>query len=273
VTHEQRTEAFYSRGVERYGTFHGNYLNFGLWDGGVTDYVEAAERLLARVGGKIGLDEGSLLLDVACGMGSEDLFFLRRFGCAAIEAIDLTAKHVAIAVSRNPYSNVNYRVGDACSLPFGAARFTHVTAIECVVHFNPREKFFHEARRVLRPDGRLGMSDFCLGRPPRGRFERMVVGACERAWHVPPENTETVDSYAAKLSRAGFTDVDVELVSDAVIPGYLAEQQRAEVRRAQRRIRGAVVGRVGRVIDWFVHAAYAKGLLAYILVSGRKGER
>ena len=269
-THEQRTEAFYAHGVENYGTFHANYLNFGLWEQGTTDYVEAAERLLDRIGTKIRLSRQSHLLDVACGMGTQDLFLMRRFECAAIEAMDLTAKHIAIAAARNEFPNLTYRIGDACSLPFARDSFTHVTAIEGVVHFNPREQFFREARRVLKRDGILGMSDFCLAREPRSAVERLIIRACERAWHVPTENTETTETYAAKLARSGFADAEIEVVSDRVIPGYLAEQKRPEVRRAQSRIRGAVIGTVGPAIDWLVRKAYERGLLAYILVTGRK---
>jgi ubiquinone/menaquinone biosynthesis C-methylase UbiE len=269
-THEQRTEAFYARGVENYGTFHSNYLNFGLWEDGITDYVQAAERLLTRLAEKIRLGRQSVLLDVACGMGTQDLFFMRRFECAAIEALDLTAKHIAVATARNVFPNLTYRIGDACSLPFAEEQFTHVTAIEGIVHFNPRERFFREAKRVLKRGGMVGMSDFCLGRPPRSAFEHLVVRACEAAWHVPVENTETVQTYAAKLARAGLADVDIEVVSDKVIPGYLAEQGRPDVRKQQYRIRGAVIGRLGLAIDWLVRKAYEKRLLAYILVSGRK---
>jgi ubiquinone/menaquinone biosynthesis C-methylase UbiE len=270
MTHEQRTEAFYAHGVENYGTFHSNYLNFGLWEDGISDYVEAAERLLTRIGTKIRLGHQSVLLDVACGMGTQDLFFMRRFGCAAIEAMDLTAKHIAVAAARNTFSNLTYRAGDACSLPFAEDSFTHVTAIEGVVHFNPREKFFREAHRVLRQDGMLGMSDFCLARYPRNAFERLIISACQSAWHVPSENTENVQRYAAKLARSGFTDVEIDVVSENVIPGYLAEQARPEVREQHYRIRGAVVGRLGLAIDWLVRKAYGKGLLAYILATGRK---
>jgi SAM-dependent methyltransferase len=161
-------------------------------------------------------------------------------------------------------------VGDACALPFSDGQFTHAISIEGVVHFNPRERFLREAHRVLGDGGELGMSDFCLGRPPRSAFERLLIRACERAWHVPVANTETVETYAATMERAGLTDVHIEVVSDEVIPGYLAEQARPDVRAAQCLIRGPVAGRLGLVIDWLVRKAYDAGLLAYILASGRK---
>jgi ubiquinone/menaquinone biosynthesis C-methylase UbiE len=270
VTHEARTQAFYSRGVENFGSFHGNYLNFGLWENHITDYVEAAEHLLTRVANKIQLERSSVLLDVACGMGAQDSFWMERFGCSAIEAVDLTDKHIAIARERNRFPNVTFRVGDACALPFADGIFSHVTAIEGVVHFNPRERFYREAYRVLQPGGRLGMSDFCFRRAPRNSLEQGFSRLVCKAWHVPAENADTVENYSAKLVRAGFTDVDVELVSDAVVPAYLREHRRPEIRRQMYGIRGPVMGRLSLGIDWLVRTMYEMQLLAYILVSARK---
>ena len=65
ASHEARVERFYSHGVERYGSFHDNYLNFGLWEPGCTIFVEAAEALIERVAAKIALSSASVLLDVA----------------------------------------------------------------------------------------------------------------------------------------------------------------------------------------------------------------
>ncbi|RJQ21905.1 class I SAM-dependent methyltransferase [Candidatus Woesearchaeota archaeon] len=270
MSHETATEHFYSHGVENYGTFHDNYLNFGLWENNITDFVLAAEHLLSRVGTKIGLGTTSELLDVACGMGTQDRYFLKTFGPKRIEAIDLTKKHIELAQSRNPSKRITYRVGNAVSLPFADETFTHVTAIEGEVHFNTREKFFREAFRVLKPGGKIGLSDFCLARLPKNAFERAFVKLCAKIWHIPLANIDSPDSYRAKLMRNGYINVDVERVGPNVIPGYYYEQARPEVRRELARIRGFYAGRIGFFIDWFMFQLYKRGLLEYILVSGQK---
>ena len=270
ASHEARVERFYSHGVERYGSFHDNYLNFGLWEPGCAIFVEAAEALIERVAATIALSSDSVLLDVACGMGSQDRFLMRRFGPRAIEGLDLTAKHIAIAQRRNPYPNVTYRVGDACALPFPDGAFTHVMAIEGIVHFNTRERFFREAHRVLAPGGRLGASDFFLGRPPRNAIEERLLRWCIAAWHVPRENASTVEAYRAALEGSGFVDVHLEVVSDRVIPGYYAEQMRPEIRRQLYAIRGWIIGRLSHVIDALMYRLYRAGLVGYLLVSAQK---
>jgi SAM-dependent methyltransferase len=269
TTHEARVERFYARGVERYGTFHANYLNFGLWLPGVTDYVAASEALLARVAHGIGLGSGSLLLDVGCGMGSQDRFFAERFGCRAIEGVDLTPAHVDVARARNAHPRVTYRVGNACHLPFPDDTFTHAISIEGIVHFDTRAAFLREARRVLRPDGALGVSDFVLCRPLRGRVERLLLRFGAWAWRVPMANAWTVPVYERELRAAGFEQVDVDVVSDAVIPGYVAEQARPPVRREVYAIRGQLLGRLGVLLDVLVLQLYRRGVLGYVVASAR----
>jgi SAM-dependent methyltransferase len=271
MTHETRVERFYSHGLENYGTFHDNYLNFGLWSDGEGSFVRASEALLTRVGTKIGLSKDSILLDVGCGMGTQDRFLMQRFGCQAIEAVDLTAKHIAIARAKNGLPNVSYHVGNACQLPFPDHSFTHAVSIEGIVHFNTRETFFREARRLLRPAGRLGVSDFILARAPRNRMERLLLKAGASAWHVPAENVSTVAAYARSLERSGFVDAEIDVVSDQVIPGYFAEQSRPEIRRELYTIRGQVFGRLGVGLDRLIYGLYRIGLIGYVIASARKG--
>jgi SAM-dependent methyltransferase len=270
MTHEAAVERFYARGVERFGTHHETYLNFGLWDRRPADYVAASQALLTHVAGKIGLGGGATLLDVGCGMGAQDAFFAERFGCATIDAVDLTRAHIDVARARHAHPRVTFHVGDACRLPFADASFTHVIAIEGIVHFNTRARFLREAFRLLRPGGALGVSDYVLSRPLDGVLERLVLRAGARAWHVPLANVWSAPTYADELRRAGFVDVDVEVVSDAVIPGYLAEQARPDVRRRVYAIRGQVLGRLGLLLDVAVGVLYRRGALGYVVASARK---
>src|SRR5215813_9928575 len=93
-SHERAVENFYSAGAENYGDFHGGYLNFGLWEHGNERYLCAAETLVMRIGAMLGLNGNSYLLDVAPGMGPQDVLLYNRFGHPRIDALDATWKHV-----------------------------------------------------------------------------------------------------------------------------------------------------------------------------------
>lgn len=265
MNHETATENFFATGID--ADHHGHYLNFGLWEDGITEYLEAAEHLLLRVGNKIELNSDSHLLDVGCGMGLQDLFFIKQFGCQSIEALDLTEAHLQVARNHNGHPKVNYVKGNACHLDYPDNNFTHVTGIEAPVNFNTREDFFREAYRVLKPNGKLGISDFCLNRPFESSWEEFIVKLVAKIWHIPFQNIDTPFSYAKKLMDQGFTGIEWEIVSQDVIPGYLADQFKPETLQERYRLRGQFWGRVGTLLDYGVKYLYRHQLLDYILIS------
>lgn len=273
-SHEQKVEKFYGWGVENYGDFHGGYLNFGLWEDGVGDYLGAAENMVRRMGTLLGLGGGSRLLDVGCGMGSQDIYLLKEFGPQGIDALDVTWPHVEHARRRAREAGCEARVrfhhGTATSIPFPEESFTHVLSIEAPEHFDTREDFLREAYRVLEPGGVAAFADYTLKRPPRNALERFVVEAARSLWKVPRVNVITSEAYREALGRTGFANVEVEEVGRLTIPGYYREQRRPETIRELTKIRGVVAGRLGWFIDIAVLKAYEMGLMEYVFVRAEK---
>lgn len=274
TSHERTVENFYGVGVENYENFHDGYLNFGLWDGGVKNFVEAAERLIRRLGEMSGLGPQSRLLDVACGMGTQDIFLQKTFSPESIDGLDVTWKHIEHGRRRAAEAGFSDRIqfhhGTATQLPFADESFTNVLSVEGPIHFDTREKFIREAHRVLVPGGVFVLSDYTLKRPPRTAFERFVVWSARKLWKVPRENAVSASEYRATLERAGFTGVSIEEIGADVIPGYYFEQRRPETIRELTEIRGFVGGRLGGIIDLTVYKAYTMGLLDYVLVRAVK---
>ena len=268
--HEHATEKFYGQGVEKFGDYHSRYLNFGLWENGITDYIKASENLLSRVAESIKLDDKSVLLDVACGMGTQDSFFLNTFKCRFIEGLDLTAKHIELAQKHNNHPQIKFTRGNACHLPYADKTFTHVIGIEGPANFNTRQKFMQEAFRVLKPGGYLGLSDYSLARKPKNWFEKKLIQYTVKFWHMPYENVQTNEEFAKTLEQCGFTDVSIEVVTKSVIPGYIAENRKSESQKEIYRIRGPIWGRLSDYLDDFVEWLYKRDLVEYILVKAKK---
>ncbi len=273
-SHEYRVEAFYSWGVERFADFHNGYLNFGLWKDGVSDYIAAANTLVHRVGELLGLHRDSTLLDIGCGMGSQDIYLLNAFAPHSIDGVDVTWHHVEHARRRSREANcensVHFHHGTATHLPFRNESFTNLMSIEGAEHCDTRERFLHEAWRVMKPGGVIALADFTLKRTPRNVYERMLVECARWFWQVPRENVYSSDSYRDRMAAAGFRDIDIQCVGDFTFPGYYREHTRPEIIRETTRIRGFLAGRWGPIIDYIVYQAYKSGLLEYILVRAVK---
>lgn len=272
-SHEAKVEKFYGSGAENYGDFHGGYLNFGLWENGTTSYVDAAKNMVKTLCQMSGLDRSSYLLDAACGMGAQNIFIHETFGCR-IEAIDVCWKHVTQAVRRIKESGFENQISvlheTATRLPFPDKTFTQVLSVEGPQHFNTRVDFLQEARRVLKPKGKLAVSDFVLKREPKGWLDRFFVEMARKLWHVPLANREMPETYGKTLERNGFTDVSIRKIGNLSIPGYFFEQRKKETLDALKRIRGRFITWGGMIIDAAVYHAYKTGLIEYLLVSATK---
>jgi erythromycin 3''-O-methyltransferase len=270
--HERKVENLYSGGVENFADWHNGYLNFGLWENGIADYVKAAENLVHRMGSILGLNETSKLLDVAPGMGTQDIYLLNNFAPQSIDGLDVTWKHIEHGRRRSREAGAEDRVrfhhGTAIELPFPDGSFTHVLSIEGPEHFDTREKFLHEARRVLQPGGVIAMADFIVKNPPRNPLEKLVAEAARKLWQVPRANVYSSQVYQQKMQAAGFEKVEIEEIGASVIPGYYFEQMRPETIRAITKIRGFALGRLGLLLDVAVYRGFTMGLLEYVLVRG-----
>jgi ubiquinone/menaquinone biosynthesis C-methylase UbiE len=273
-SHERAVERFYSHGANSETEVHHGFLNFGLWERGIDDYVTAAENLVGRIGTMLGLAPGARLLDVACGMGAQDVYLQRRFGPLGIDAIDVTWRHVERARrrARDEASGAALRFhhGSATTLPFADASFTHVMSIEGPEHFRTRRRFFAEAYRVLDAGGVMALADYTIARPPRTVVQRAVVDVTRRLWKIPRENIWTVSQYREELSDAGFADVAIDEVGALTFPGYHREQTRPAFRAEMRRLQGRLVEQAGHFIDVVTYLAYARGLVDYVLVRAVK---
>ncbi len=274
--HEAAVERFYATGREGFHDFHGGYLNFGYWSRPGMRYEEAAEELVRRTGGLLGLGPSARLLDVGCGMGSQDIYLHRTFRLHSIDALDVTWVHVDRARERARRAGVGedrlrFHHGTATALPFPAHRFTHLLSIEAPEHFDTREDFFREAHRVLAPGGVLALCDYSAARPPMNVVERSVVECARRLWHVPAANVYGNTTFEEKLRAAGFIDIAIQDVGRWTIPGYYHEHRRPETVRAVVRVRGVLTGVIGGyLIDRGVYEAFRRGLLEYILVRAVK---
>jgi SAM-dependent methyltransferase len=101
---------------------------------------------------QLGVSSGVRLLDIACGSGLA-ANHARRLG-AAVSGLDASKELIDVACVRTP--DADFRVGDMNALPFPDASFDVATSFNGI--WKGCEGALAEARRVLTPTGRIGLT-------------------------------------------------------------------------------------------------------------------
>ncbi len=198
--------------------------NLGDWSV-ARSYAEACEALAARVGRAAALGAGDAVVEAACGAGEGMRLWLEQFGVRHAMGVDVHPRRVEEARARlSTFAGPDrwrVEVGDATDLSIATrASLDAVLSVDAAYHFDPRDGFLREASRVLRPGGRLALSDVVLDQEPRGALEAFAVQAAARACAVPRASLCTEEAYVARLRTAGFADIAVERLDDEVLAGF-----------------------------------------------------
>ena len=87
----------------------------------------------------------------------------RTFSQVRITGLNIDQEQIdrarALTTAEN-YNQIEFVNADACQLPFADNQFDVVLAVECMHHFSSRHEFYKEVARVLKPGGRLVVSDY-----------------------------------------------------------------------------------------------------------------
>lgn len=154
------------------------------------------------------LKEGEKVLDLGSGGGIDVLLSARRVGPTGYAyGLDMTDEMLDLArrnAAESGASNVEFLQGYIEAIPLDNAT-VDVVISNCVLNLSVnKETVFDEIYRVLKPGGRIGISDIVSAdalnpeaRAERGSWVGCIAGAL------------TVSEYESGLRRAGFTGISI----------------------------------------------------------------
>lgn len=152
------------------------------------------------------LQPGEMVLDIGSGAGLDVFLAARKVGPAGkaigLDMTEAMIRRASQAAEQAGFSNVEFRLGDAEEMPL-PDESVDVIISNCVINLTlDKGQVFQEAYRVLRPGGRLMISDIVTDKPlPESvrsnpdEWSRCVGGA------IPEEE------YTRLIAEAGFERV------------------------------------------------------------------
>jgi len=194
------------------------FFNYGYWKGGVSSIEIAQINLIETLVDFFQAKDGNIL-DVACGKGASSKFLTKYFDPGHITGINISEHQLEVCKVVAP--ECTFKLMDATRLQFENLSYDNILCIESALHFKTRDKFFNEAYRILRPGGRLAMSDLLMDYEVLERMVRtnlrgeltknqmMILEAHPKENYVP-----NLSVYRDNILKAGFRHVRVEDVTE-----------------------------------------------------------
>jgi len=155
------------------------------------------------------LQPGDMVLDLGSGGGIDVLLSARRVGpTGRAYGLDMTPEMLALARKNQGeagVTNAEFLLGTIEDIPLPDAS-VDVVISNCVVNLSPdKDAVVREAFRVLKPGGRLAISDIVLRRS-LSESTRKLIGL----WTGCVAGALVDEDYQARLRAAGFENVSIE---------------------------------------------------------------
>lgn len=217
------------------------------------------------------LQPGHRLLDVASGIGTTVLVAATEYDVRA-DGVDLSPANVTLATgaaaARRLADGVTFLRGDAEALPLPDGAWDAVVCECALCTFPSKPTAIAEMARVLKPGGRVGITDITADRdrlPP----ELTTLGA----WIACVADARSTSEYRALLTGADLSVLTVEHHDSALDRMIRHIDARLELLRITARPRLEAAGidfaRVWPIID-AAHDALRDGILGYVLIVAEK---
>jgi len=154
------------------------------------------------------IKEGETVLDLGSGAGFDCFLAAEKVGPdGKVIGVDMTFQMIEKAkenAKKGGYKNLEFRLGEIENLPVGDSSIDLIIS-NCVVNLSPeKDKVFKEAFRVLKPGGRIMISDIVLTQelPDFIKNDMAAYVSCISGAIIK-------DDYLESIKKAGFQDIKV----------------------------------------------------------------
>lgn len=196
-----------------YKELWGEHIHHGYWLSGKESKEVAAQNLVDLLIDKSGLQRGMKVLDIGCGVGGTSIYLSKEWGCD-VTGITISPVQVEMAIQAaqglpNP---PRFLIDDANALSIDGS-FDIIWSVEMISHLNNRDNLFRRASELLKPAGKMCITDWWKAEGLSAASERKYIEPIEKPMLV---SLPTYTEYSGYIEKYGFDILYYEDISERV---------------------------------------------------------
>ena len=208
-----RIQEHYDLASPYYKELWGNHIHHGYWISGNESKEEAAQNLIDLLIQKSGLKRGSKVLDVGCGIGGTSIFLAQELACD-VTGITISPVQVQMATeaAKGLANAPHFQVDDANAISI-SGQFDIIWSVEMIAHLQDRDNLFRRASELLKPGGRMCITDWWKDEGLSEADSRKYIDPIEKGMLV---SLPTMSEYMQHIENHGFRVLYLEDISASV---------------------------------------------------------
>lgn len=187
-------------------------IHYGYWDEKVKSFPQSLLRMNEVMIEAAAIKSTDHVLDAGCGVGGSSIFMASTIGCK-VTGITLSERQVqqahTNAEKKGVHHLVDFKVMNYCMTDFPDASFDVVWGCESICYAESKEQFIKEAFRILKPGGRLVVTDGFVTRFENN--EHPIVRNWIDGWLV--NYLETPERFESFMNNEGFMNINYRNIS------------------------------------------------------------
>jgi cyclopropane fatty-acyl-phospholipid synthase-like methyltransferase len=194
-------------------------IHFGYWDEHTRSHAQSLLAMNRMLASHLGIRSGQRILDAGCGVGGSAVWLAKTYDVKVV-GITPVASQIArarrYAREQGVADQVSFEQQDYTHTAFPDASFDAVWAMESLCHAPEKQLVLAEARRLLRPSGRLGILEYMRTRRPHASVGEALLHSWLSGWAIP--DIATAREWLEWTQEAGLQDAQLVDITSNVRP-------------------------------------------------------